>query len=58
MVIFIGLTVSVLGYQIGKIDTLEVTFNHNLYGLKEDISEIRVDVGKIQTSLEYLIDRE
>lgn len=54
MGILIGLIVTVLGYQTGKVDKLNETFNHSLSGVKEDVSAIQVDVGQIKTSLEFI----
>ncbi len=52
--VFIMLVVTVLGYQIGKIDKLGETFNHNFTTVREDISEINVSVGRVETDLKLL----
>lgn len=54
--IFVGLTVSVLGYQIGKIDKLGESFNHNFTTVRNEVSEIKVDIAELRTGQEFILE--
>lgn len=52
--ILIGLVVSVLAYQTGKIDKLGITYNHNVTDITADVSDIKVNIKGLQTDMEWL----
>ena len=48
---FVVITMSIMGYGIGRIDNISTTFNHNFTTVTNDISSIKTDIEWIKRSL-------